>query len=249
MKICSRCNTKKEIDQFYKRKDSKDGFRADCKECCNERNRKYDELNKESIREYKKEFYKKNKSTIIERSKQWIINNPESFKEKTKRYSDKESTKINKKKYLKENYEYFSTKSREYKQNNKERLNKLQRERYINDELYRLKISLRNMLYKSLKKNGFIKESKSEEIIGCSFEYFKEYLESKFEDWMTWENYGKYNGQFNYGWDIDHIIPLSSKNNENDILELNHYTNLQPLCSKINRDIKKDKIWNYFIGI
>ena len=79
MKICSRCNTEKETDQFYKRKDSKDGFRADCKECCNERNRKYDELNKESISEYKKDFYIKNKATIIERSKQWAINNPESF--------------------------------------------------------------------------------------------------------------------------------------------------------------------------
>jgi len=29
---------------------------------------------------------------------------------------------------------------------------------------------------------------------------------------------------------------------EEDIIKLNHYTNLQPLCSKINRDIKKDKI-------
>ena len=27
-------------------------------------------------------------------------------------------------------------------------------------------------------------------------------------------------------------------------IKLNHYTNLQPLCSKINRDIKKDKLKN-----
>ncbi len=26
--------------------------------------------------------------------------------------------------------------------------------------------------------------------LGCSFEELKTYLESKFEDWMTWENYG-----------------------------------------------------------
>jgi hypothetical protein len=25
---------------------------------------------------------------------------------------------------------------------------------------------------------------------------------------MNWGNYGKYNGEINYGWDIDHIIPL-----------------------------------------
>ena len=59
-------------------------------------------------------------------------------------------------------------------------------------------------------------------------------------DRMTWENRGLYNGEFNYGWDIDHIIPLSSAETEEDIIKLNHYTNLQPLCSKINRDIKKD---------
>ena len=62
------------------------------------------------------------------------------------------------------------------------------------------------------------------------------------EDWMTWENYGKYNGELNYGWDMDHILPISSGKTEEDMIILNHYTNLQPLCSKVNRDIKKDKI-------
>lgn len=57
---------------------------------------------------------------------------------------------------------------------------------------------------------------------------------------MSWENQGKYNGELNFGWDIDHIIPISSAKSEEDILNLNHYTNLQPLCSKVNRDIKKN---------
>jgi hypothetical protein len=57
---------------------------------------------------------------------------------------------------------------------------------------------------------------------------------------MFWENYGLYNGELNYGWDVDHIIPLSSSESEEGIIKLNHYTNLQPLCSKVNRDIKKD---------
>jgi len=62
---------------------------------------------------------------------------------------------------------------------------------------------------------------------------------------MTWENKGLYNGNFEYGWDIDHIEPLFPDNIERtkeDIIRLNHYTNFQPLCSKINRDIKKNKI-------
>lgn len=67
-------------------------------------------------------------------------------------------------------------------------------------------------------------------------------MESKFEDWMSWDNQGLYNGELNYGWDIDHIIPISTAKNEEDIIRLNHYTNLQPLCSKVNRDIKRDTI-------
>jgi hypothetical protein len=78
----------------------------------------------------------------------------------------------------------------------------------------------------------------TEEILGCKIEFFKEHLESKFEPWMTWENYGLYNGEFNYGWDIDHVIPLSQANTVDELYELNHYENLQPLCSKVNRDIK-----------
>lgn len=84
------------------------------------------------------------------------------------------------------------------------------------------------------------KNNKTEIILGCSFEEFKLYLESKFEDWMNWENRGLYNGEFNYGWDIDHIIPLSIAKSEEELIKLNHYTNLQPLCSKINRDIKSN---------
>ena len=57
---------------------------------------------------------------------------------------------------------------------------------------------------------------------------------------MNWSNHGKYNGEFNFGWDIDHIIPISSAKSEEEIIQLNHYTNLQPLCSYINRVVKRN---------
>jgi hypothetical protein len=58
---------------------------------------------------------------------------------------------------------------------------------------------------------------------------------------MNWNNRGNWNGQpkeINVAWDIDHIIPLSTAKTEEEILKLNHYTNLQPLCSYTNRYIK-----------
>ena len=61
---------------------------------------------------------------------------------------------------------------------------------------------------------------------------------------MDWNNYGKYNGDFDYGWDLDHIIPISTATTEEDVYNLFKFTNYQPLCSKINRDIKGDKL-NY----
>jgi len=62
-------------------------------------------------------------------------------------------------------------------------------------------------------------------------------LEKKFVGGMSWENYGK--------WHIDHIIPLSSANNEDEIYKLCYYTNLQPLWSEEN--LKKGKKINYLL--
>jgi hypothetical protein len=59
---------------------------------------------------------------------------------------------------------------------------------------------------------------------------------------MGWSNHGLYNGDFNYGWDIDHIVPVSSAKTEEDVIKLNHYTNLRPLCSFVNRVIKREKV-------
>jgi hypothetical protein len=97
------------------------------------------------------------------------------------------------------------------------------------------------MISNILKERNFTKKSKTIDIVGCSFEEFKLYIESKFEPWMNWGNYGLYNGTFNCGWDIDHIIPMAKAISEEDVKKLNNYTNLQPLCSYINRNIKRDK--------
>ena len=99
-----------------------------------------------------------------------------------------------------------------------------------------------SLIYRIIKRKKLTKTELTKNIIGCSYDEFILHLENQFEPWMNWENYGLYNGELNFGWDIDHIIPQSSGNTEEEIIKLNHYTNLKPLCSKINRDIKRNKV-------
>ena len=61
---------------------------------------------------------------------------------------------------------------------------------------------------------------------------------------MNWNNRGNWDGyptEINTAWDIDHIIPLLTAKTEEEVIKLNHYTNLQPLCSYTNRHIKSGK--------
>ena len=169
--------------------------------------------NKEKLREYKKKYREKNK-------------------EKIKEYA---------KKYHEENREILKCKRKKYYEENKEKINERNKKRRKNDPLFKLKNNIGSSLYKAIKSIDTYKGKKTEEILGCSFKEFKQHIESQWEDWMNWDNYGLYNGELNYGWDIDHIKPLSLCESEEDVYKLNHYTNLQPLCSYTNRCLKRDK--------
>ncbi len=85
----------------------------------------------------------------------------------------------------------------------------------------------------------------TEKTLGCSFQEFRNYIEAQFAPWMNWGNYGLIGGrpasERNIRFEIDHIIPLSLAESEKDILFLNHYLNLRPLCAYENRYVKKDE--------
>ncbi len=213
-KVCSKCKETKEVTLFYKRKSSKDGLRSHCISC--EKQYKLD--NNDRIKDYSKIYKLNNSFRIREKSQQYYINNKENINEYSKNYRLNNLLELN------------------LKRNNR------RKNKYINDVLYYLQENIRASINTSFNKKNYSKSSRTFEILGCSYEHLKEHLESKFENWMTWENRGLYNGKLNYGWDIDHIIPLSSATTEEELIKLNHYTNLQPLCSYTNRVVKKDKI-------
>jgi len=178
-----------------------------------------------------------------------------------KSYSCRECEKDQNKKYYLENVEISNNRSKtyyeknkdknlvykkEYYQENKENIlykNVLyNRKRRKEDPLYRLKKNISNNIANTLKSKELRKTKRTIEILGCSVSEFKLYIETQFEDWMDWSNYGLYNGELNYGWDLDHKQPSSSAQTEEELLALNHYSNFQPLCSKINRDIKHSRL-------
>lgn len=246
MKVCYKCKEIKEFESFGKNRAKKDGLNIYCKKCNATKTLNY-KKDKDKIRKYNKEYRLKNSEKIKETSHKYYLNNMDSIKQKVKEYSKTEKSKEYRKKYREANKDYYSEYGSMYRELKKEELREYfkiyRKNKRSSDILYKLKDSIRHRISESLKVKGYYKNNSTVYIIGCSIEDFKIYLESKFEDWMSWENHGLYNGKLDYGWDIDHIIPLSSATTEDEILKLNHYTNLQPLCSYFNRHIKKDNIY------
>jgi hypothetical protein len=207
MKNCNKCNEVKSYEFFNKHPYCKDGYLTMCKSCASKIKKEYDLKNKDKHKEYR--------INNKERIKEYRINNEEYFKEYRKNY------RINNKEYFKKYY-----------QDNKEKLQKNKNE-YIknklqNDSLFRFGFNTRNLIKRSFKRNNnkFIKTTKSEKILGCKIEEFRNYIEIKFDKKMTFENYGE--------WHLDHIIPISSATTEEEIIRLNHYTNFQPMWAKEN---------------
>ena len=185
-------------------------------------------------REYDNQWWAKNKEKY-----QWHNLSPE--RQERKREIWKKShikNKVKRNKYSREwhakNREYSRQLSKEYRTNpaNKERLKKLwrrgMRKRLANPNT-KLKHYLRTRLNAALK--GKHKSKRTMELLDCTIDELWVHLESKFEPWMTRENYGL--------WHVDHI-KACSKFDLTDAAqqrECFHWSNLQPLEAVVN--IKK----------
>ena len=105
--------------------------------------------------------------------------------------------------------------------------------RMLSDPIFATKYRLRCRISQAIRANGYSKISKTNETLGCSWNHLKAHLESLFVDGMTWENRNL--------WHIDHIIPISFATSVEELVKLNHYTNLQPLWAEDNMK-KSDKM-------
>lgn len=95
------------------------------------------------------------------------------------------------------------------------------------DPMYKFMCDVRALIGNAIRKTFTKKSKKTIAILGCTFEEFKVYIENKFDHKMNWSNHGSY-------WEYDHIKPITLAKTEQEVYELNHYTNFQPLYWKDN---------------
>lgn len=90
-----------------------------------------------------------------------------------------------------------------------------------------------------------IKDDRTFNLLGYNSKQFKKHIESTWEPWMNWENYGMYNGK-NKIWQVDHIKPIKDflKEGITDLKIINALSNLRALEGKENLGRYKRKANN-----
>ena len=241
VKKCTKCEKELSFENFHRDKTTKDGYKFRCKECTKISTKAYSSIpeNKERKKEYKKEYRSRPETKKLEKEYE---KRPE-IKEKRKEYRNIPE--------IKERYkEYFN------RPEIKERIKLLQkqrypirnerlRQRYNSDVNYRLVCIIRSRMNKLFTRN---KTQHSIEYLGCDLPFLKNWIEYRFDENMTWENFGTY-------WHIDHILPVSKFdfNDEKNLHICFHWTNLQPLIGEENQSksnhIENHHYFNNFISV
>ena len=189
---------------------------TDNKEKIREHEHQYYLENREKILEQNKIYYQKNKKHHLEQCKRWRLQNKEKIKESEhqKYLQNKEKILAMNKRWQINNADFYRSQQKIYR--------RTERKKYPH---VRILESLRARLSAALKSANAYKTNHTMELVGCSIQFLVKYLESQFDDEMSWTNYGI------TGWHVDHKKACSTF----DLTKIEeqkkcfHYTNLQPL--------------------
>lgn len=145
------------------------------------------------------------------------------------------------KKYKEENREEISEYNKMYNIENREKIQKRSSKNYLKFYHENINFKIAHCLRRRYKKfllddKGKNKSKSALNILGCSIDFLKLWFSFCFEKDMTFENHGKL-------WHIDHMIPCSKFNlqNDNEKLKCFHWTNMKPMYA-IDNMKKNNKI-------
>lgn len=206
------------------------------------KNKKYREANREYFRSYMAEYGKrpdvKEKDRI--NHKKYREANPERVRLQNAKCNQRPGAKEKRREAERARladpikYEAKLERTRAWRKNNRPHSREYTVRRRATDPAYRLRIILRNRLNDAIRDGQ--KTGSAVRNLGCTIPEFMQYIEARFQEGMTWTNWG------HDTWHIDHIRPLSSF----DLTDVEqfcaacHYTNMQPLWAKDNMT-KSDK--------
>ena len=211
IKICTKCKRELPLDMFQKDRTKRDGLACRCKECKAEYARQYVIDHREERRAYKKKYWQENKHRLADERKKY-------------RDAHKEDMRIYHKKHYEENKERIIADGYERK-----------KKKLKTDPIFKYKEQIRHFVWLGFHRRGFQKPATTEQMVGCTAEELKAYLNETF-----YKNYGyKYDGTEKVH--IDHIIPLSTAKTQEEVAKLFHYTNLQLLKAEHNQ-MKSDRL-------
>lgn len=235
-KICGKCKIEKSIQEFHKRKNSKDSHCNQCKSCKKFSNKSYRKLNRKEILESKKKYYLINKEKIAKYKKEYYKTNKEKIKKSARDWN-------------KSNKEKVKTKNKAYRENNKEKIKNIKKaymkKRRNTDSLFKFIQNIRHRITTSLKNGGYSKNSHTYEILGKEYEFVWNYLLKKAK--KRYPNFSPNDFLKCNKYHLDHIIPISLGKNKKEIIQLNYYTNFQILLAKENLT-KSNSMPNDFIS-
>lgn len=130
--------------------------------------------------------------------------------------------------YYKANRQRILDYQKEYSKLNKDKISKRWTRWKNNDPLNYLSCNIRTAIREAYRKKNTIKTSNTETILGISIPQFREYLIINCLD-----KYGYYLDIPSI-YHLDHIVPISWAETEEDVIKLNHYTNFQLLLVEDN---------------
>lgn len=104
---------------------------------------------------------------------------------------------------------------------NKTRISERAKQRRAANPKLTIVDSVRRLIQRAFQKRHIKKDTRTAEIVGCTWDELASHIESKFAEGMSWDNRSL--------WHVDHIVPLKSASTKEDIIRLNHWSNLQPL--------------------
>jgi hypothetical protein len=185
-------------------------------------------MTKEEKKAYQKAYREANKDKINANAKAYREANKDKLAAKAKAYY--KANKDKRKAYREANKDKRKAYQQAYQKTNKDKVNAnakaYHKAKRKTDHLFKLKGNLRARTYLAFKSKGYKKESKTAKTLGASYKIVKKHLERQFTDGMNWENYGE--------WHVDHITPLASANTKDELINLCHFRNLQPLWAEDN---------------